>query len=59
MAANFFNDSSSSSSSGSDDEEVFLNIVLPLLKNDLPKNEDFVEVTVPLYSDKQFLEHFR
>lgn len=60
----FFESSSSSSSSESTDEDFLVNnivpnIMLPELLLDNPKNENYVEETVPLYSDKQFIEHFR
>ncbi|CAH1954220.1 unnamed protein product [Acanthoscelides obtectus] len=57
----FDSDSSSSSSSHSDDElkAVISNLFLPELLKDVSKNNNFCEETVPSYTDKQFVEHFR
>ncbi|XP_044766205.1 uncharacterized protein LOC123322328 [Coccinella septempunctata] len=63
-----FDSSSSSSSSSSNSDEEFLaeltenivpNLLIPEILLDRPKNEGNVEETVPLYSNKQFTEHFR
>lgn len=62
-----FDSSSSSSSSGSSGEEflaevaenILPNLMIPELLLDKPKNEGYVEETLPLYSDRQFIEHFR
>ncbi|KAJ8947083.1 hypothetical protein NQ314_008693 [Rhamnusium bicolor] len=53
--------SSSSSSSSTSDEnvEVIPNVILPELLQELSKNENFVENTVPLYNEQQFIQHFR
>ncbi|CAH1988140.1 unnamed protein product [Acanthoscelides obtectus] len=57
----FDSDSSSSSSSDGDDEleAVISNLFLPEFLKDVSKYNNFCEETVPSYTDKQFVEHFR
>lgn len=55
-----FESSSSSSSTESEDGlEIVPNIIIPEILQENPKNENFVEETVPLYSEEQFIQHFR
>ena len=59
---NILESSSSSSSSSSKDEDRLLEIVPIILSeglHDSCKNENFVEETVPGYSNQQFVQHFR
>ncbi|XP_072397459.1 uncharacterized protein [Diabrotica undecimpunctata] len=52
-------DSESSSSDSEDGLDVVANVFLPELLQDSTKNENFFEQTVPQYTDRQFLQHFR
>lgn len=51
--------SSSSSSSENEELEVISKVILSESLQNLCKNENFVEDTVPLYNDRQFIQHFR
>lgn len=51
--------SSSSSEESSDSDENFLEILLPEILQHYQKNENYVEVIMPMYTEKEFSEHFK
>ncbi|VEN56206.1 unnamed protein product [Callosobruchus maculatus] len=51
--------SDSSSSSSSDTDDDLMPRLVPFMLRSHPKNENYIENTVSLYSDVEFREHFR
>ncbi|KAJ8937242.1 hypothetical protein NQ314_011997 [Rhamnusium bicolor] len=52
-------DPSTSSESASSDKEQILQILLNEYEHEVPKNRNYVENTVALYSEQEFISHFR
>ncbi|XP_030764836.1 putative nuclease HARBI1 [Sitophilus oryzae] len=50
---------SSSSSEESSDDENFLKVVLPEVLEHHQKNENYAEIIMPMYTEKEFAEHFK